>query len=52
MSKESEAVVCPICRPQIDAEECVFMTVRKKKNGKTTLCCCPQQEKVKKGEQS
>lgn len=52
MSVEKKVVSCPICRPQLEAEECVFVTVRKEEYGKTTICCCPQHEKVKEEEPS
>jgi len=52
MSGEKEVLSCPISKPQLEAEECVFVTVRKEEDGKTTICCCPQQAKVKKEEPS
>jgi hypothetical protein len=50
MRMGKEILKCPVCKDQVEASECTFVTKIKTDNGKEMLCCCPTQAKKVKNE--
>jgi hypothetical protein len=50
MRMGKEILMCPVCKEQVEGDECTFVTKIKTDDGKEMLCCCPAQAKKVKNE--